>query len=98
MVVDWIGGNDFFEFCNRLKEFCELLETPDDIDRMPNVGSTSYLARCLTYDRIWQEYGHDPDFKKCIWPGVKDPTNKIGVIAHSHETYLKFPLLFENLI
>ena len=65
---------------------------------MPEVGSTSILARCLTYEKIWQEYGRDLEFKKCIWPGVVDPSHKVGVRAISVDSYKKFPLLFENVI
>ena len=65
---------------------------------MPEVGTTSILARCLTYDRIWQEYGRDLEFKKCIWPGVLDPSHKVGVIANNVDSYKKFPLLFDNVI
>jgi hypothetical protein len=80
-----------------LKDFAGLWERPEDIDRLPEVGEKSLLARCLTYNEVWTNYQFDSEFKKCIFPGVLDPDDEIGVRAYNTDSYKKFPLLFDNI-
>jgi len=65
-------------------------------------GTKSELSKCLTKE-IWEEYKdmsckHGVSFKVCIFSGIKNQDSGIGCYAGSHDSYVTFNKLFDQVI
>jgi hypothetical protein len=73
-----------------------------DYDTFFQKGTKSALSKCLTKE-IWEEYKDmsckaGVSFKTCIFSGIKNQDSGIGVYAGSHDSYITFNKLFDQVV